>query len=214
MLNELKCPVCRNDSFLSPNIKIYISPCFHKICEQCLIKIFGVEYAPCPECGIQLRRINFISSTFESIEVEREIKIRRLLNTHYKTNTLLKDYDKYNDWLEEYENCVFSLMKLKNEKLIKNEIQKIINTPTHKLNIYKQNLDTIKTQQLSLVKNIESNSINSSPLLATNDTATDVVLIKKSYLIPKSLFKLKDSTEITNMFIIQFAYNTVNKLFN
>ena len=42
----------------------------------------------------------------------------------------------------------------------------------------------------------------------------DVVSIKKSYLIPKSLFKLKDSTEITNMFIIQFAYNTVNKLFN
>ena len=134
MLNELKCPVCRNDSFLSPNIKIYISPCFHKICEQCLIKIFGVEYAPCPECGIQLIRINFISSTFESIEVEREIKIRRLLNTHYKTNTLSKDYDKYNDWLEEYENCVFSLMKLKNEKLIKNEIQKDMKLLNEKLN--------------------------------------------------------------------------------
>lgn len=213
MFNELKCPMCKNDSFLSPNIKIYISPCFHKICEQCLIKIFGVEYAPCPECGIMLRRINFISSTFESIEVEREIKIRQLLNIHYKYNILSKTHDKYNDWLEEYENCIFSLMKLKNEKLIKSEIQKIVDTPTHKLNIYKQNLNIMKTQELSSIKNIESNSMDNF-LPTPNNTTSNVILIKKNYLIPKSLFKLKDSTEITNMFIIQLAYNTVNKIFN
>lgn len=123
---ELQCPVCKSDSYLNPSIKMYVSPCFHKICESCLYKHFQQGYAPCPECGNLLRRINFISSTFEDVEVEREIKMRKLMNRHFLKN--MSDFEtelEYNDYLEEYENVLFDLLDLSLEAQVRDKINLI-----------------------------------------------------------------------------------------
>lgn len=128
-MTELYCPVCKADSYLNPNIKIYVSPCFHRICESCLYKLFQQGHAPCPECGILLRRINFIVSTFEDIEVERELKMRKLMNRYFKRN--LSDFEnegKYNDYLEEYENLLFELLEHKTEAAVRERIDQIKNS--------------------------------------------------------------------------------------
>lgn len=125
-MNEQKCPVCKSDSYLNPNIKMYVSPCFHKICESCLYKLFQHGHAPCPECGNMLRKINFISSTFEDLEVEREIKLRKLLNRHFlRSEDEFESEQMYNDYLEEYENTLFELMELRDENQCRDRINQI-----------------------------------------------------------------------------------------
>ncbi|ELA42369.1 uncharacterized protein VICG_00467 [Vittaforma corneae ATCC 50505] len=126
---ELACPVCKGDTYLNPNIKIYTSPCFHRICESCLYKIFQQGYAPCPECGTLLRRINFITSTFEDIEIERELKMRKLMNRHFmREECEFNSEVEYNNYLEEYENVLFELLEYKNENMAKEKINQIKNT--------------------------------------------------------------------------------------
>jgi len=123
---ELSCPVCKGDSYLNPNIKIYTSPCFHRLCEGCLYNIFQQGYAPCPECGTLLRRINFISSTFEDVEVERELKMRKLMNRHLlRARDEFREESEYNNYLEEYENVLFELLEYKNENIAKEKINQI-----------------------------------------------------------------------------------------
>lgn len=123
---EQQCPLCKSDSYLNPNIKILISPCFHKLCEQCVYKLFAHGQAPCPECQTPLRRINFITSTFEDVEVEREIRIRRMLSVHFtRPQGEFDDVQGYNDYLEAFENLVFSLAMLRTETHIKEQIAQI-----------------------------------------------------------------------------------------
>lgn len=108
---------------------MFVSPCFHKICESCLYKHFQQGYAPCPECGTLLRRINFISSTFEDVEVEREIKMRKLLNRHFlKEPNDFENEVKYNDYLEEYENILSELLELETEAQVRDQINLIKNS--------------------------------------------------------------------------------------
>lgn len=125
-MSNLECPICKSDSYLNPNIKIFISPCFHKICEQCMYKIFAHGQAPCPQCGTQLRRINFISSTFEDIEVERDIRIRKLMNKYFKRERKdFNDSEEFNNYLEHYEDVVFELLEIKNDTQIKEKINQL-----------------------------------------------------------------------------------------
>lgn len=120
---EQQCPLCKSDSYLNPNIKILISPCFHKLCEQCVYKLFAHGQAPCPECQTPLRRINFITSTFEDVEIEREIRIRKMLGVYFTRNqSEFEDVQRYNDYLEAFEDLVFSLMALKTETHVKEQI--------------------------------------------------------------------------------------------
>lgn len=99
------------------------------MCESCLYKIFQQGYAPCPECGTLLRRINFITSTFEDIEVERELKMRKLMNRHFmREEREFSDEVGYNNYLEEYENVLFELLECKNENMAKERIGQIKNT--------------------------------------------------------------------------------------
>ena len=127
-MSDLKCPVCKSDSYLNPGIKILISPCFHKLCEQCVYRIFARGYAPCPICQTPLRRVNFIASTFEDVEVAREVNIRRITSRHFtRKSTEFNSEEEYNDYLEAFENLVFELLEMKNETLIKEKIERIKN---------------------------------------------------------------------------------------
>ena len=123
---EQQCPVCRRDSYINPGIKILVSPCFHKLCEQCVHEIFSRGYAPCPECQVPLRRVNYTSTTFENVAVECEIRIRRLVNRHLvRAEEEFANSEEYNDYLEAYEDFVFSLLDCKNETQIRKRINEI-----------------------------------------------------------------------------------------
>lgn len=158
-MSNLECPICKSDSYLNPSIKIFISPCFHKICEQCMYKIFAHGYAPCPECGTQLRRINFISSTFEDIEVERDIRVRKFMNKSLKRERDdFQDSEEYNDYLEHYEDVVFELLEIDNDANIKERIGYLKSTdkvlcPLNKIGDTNVVEDQIKRAKIEEIKN-------------------------------------------------------------
>lgn len=126
-MSERQCPVCKSDMYLNPDIVIYISPCFHKVCESCMYRIFSKGQAPCPECGTMLRKINYITPTFEDIQVERECKIRRTLLRAFRReeSEFHGDETRYNEYLETFEALVFELLELKNESLVRDRIRRI-----------------------------------------------------------------------------------------
>lgn len=127
---ELECPACKSDSYLNPGIKILISPCFHKLCEQCVYRIFAKGVAPCPTCQTPLRRINFIASTFEDIEVGREVGIRRMLLRYFDhSREEFPSLDAYNDYLEAFEDVVFELLELESEAAVKKRIAALREAP-------------------------------------------------------------------------------------
>lgn len=125
-MTERQCPICKSDIYLNPDIVIYMSPCFHKICESCMYRIFSKGQAPCPECGTMLRKINYITPTFEDIQVEKECKVRRtLLKAFRREEEEFENEVGYNDYLEEFEDLVFELMELKSESLVRDRIKRI-----------------------------------------------------------------------------------------
>jgi CDK-activating kinase assembly factor MAT1 len=48
-------------------------------CESCVDKLFtlGAETCPADGCNRVIRKTNFIHQTFESLEVEKEVAIRK-----------------------------------------------------------------------------------------------------------------------------------------
>lgn len=105
------CPICKGDRYLNPNMAILVGPCFHIMCNKCVDRLFSLDPAPCPTCGQTLRKVDFYQQTFEDLEVEKEVRIRKklarsynLLEDDFKT---LKEYDEY---LEELEDVTFNLV--------------------------------------------------------------------------------------------------------
>ncbi|KTW26378.1 CDK-activating kinase assembly factor MAT1 [Pneumocystis carinii B80] len=107
-----KCPICRNDAYLNPNMRFLINPeCYHKMCESCVARIFTLGPSPCPKCGKILRKGRFREKTFEDIAVEREIDIRKRISKI--CNKRPEDFEtlmEYNDYLEEVEDITFNLV--------------------------------------------------------------------------------------------------------
>lgn len=125
-MSEQQCPLCRSDSYLNPNIRILVSPCFHRLCEQCVYKLFAHGHAPCPTCQTPLRRINFIASSFEDLGVEREVRIRRLLNAAFaRKPDEFGTMQEYNDYLEAFEDTVSELLEAESETSVKGRIAQI-----------------------------------------------------------------------------------------
>jgi CDK-activating kinase assembly factor MAT1 len=125
-MSDQQCPICKSDAYLNPDIAIYVSPCFHRLCESCIYRIFSQGQAPCPECGTLLRKINYIAPTFEDIQVERECKIRKTM--HKAFGRSLEEFSgstEYNDYLEEFENLVYELLELKGMVQVKERIREM-----------------------------------------------------------------------------------------
>ncbi|CAG8439789.1 532_t:CDS:2 [Funneliformis mosseae] len=74
------CPICKNNRYLTPNMKLLVSDCYHKMCESCIDRLFANGAGPCPICQRILRKVSFIEPTFEDLRVEKEVKIRRNLS--------------------------------------------------------------------------------------------------------------------------------------
>lgn len=74
------CPVCKSSRYLNPSMRFLVNPeCYHKMCESCVDRIFSQGPAPCPVagCGRTLRKQRFRKQTFEDIQVEKEVDVRR-----------------------------------------------------------------------------------------------------------------------------------------
>jgi len=67
-------------------MRFLVNPeCYHKMCESCVDRIFSQGPAPCPVagCGRTLRKQRFRKQTFEDIQVEKEVDIRRRVAKTY-----------------------------------------------------------------------------------------------------------------------------------
>lgn len=85
--SEEICPVCKSSRYLNPNMRFLINPeCYHKMCESCVDRIFSAGPAPCPVAGCNrtLRKNKFRKQTFEDMNVEREVDIRRMVMNMYE----------------------------------------------------------------------------------------------------------------------------------
>ncbi|KAJ3195420.1 TFIIH/NER complex subunit [Irineochytrium annulatum] len=106
------CPVCLQNRFFDPSLKLLVSPCYHKMCETCINRLFLAGPAPCPICKQTLRKSNFSKQTFEDLYVEKEVQVRRKVSNTF--NKRIEDFNgdlrKYNDYLEEVEEILFNLI--------------------------------------------------------------------------------------------------------
>lgn len=84
------------------------------MCESCVDRLFSHGPAACPikGCGKTLRKHRFRTQTFEDIQVEREVDIRRrvaaVFNRREEEFETLRDY---NDYLNEVEDITFNLIQ-------------------------------------------------------------------------------------------------------
>ncbi|KAF9080298.1 TFIIH/NER complex subunit [Mortierella sp. GBA35] len=111
LLDDDVCPVCQTDRYLNPQMKLKVGPCFHKMCENCIERLFAHGPAPCPTCRQTLRKATFSEQTFEDLSVEKEVRIRKQMSSKFNKRRedfkMLKDY---NDYLETVEDLTFKLV--------------------------------------------------------------------------------------------------------
>ncbi|KAE8149274.1 CDK-activating kinase assembly factor MAT1-domain-containing protein [Aspergillus avenaceus] len=108
------CPVCKSSRYLNPDMQFLINPeCYHKMCESCVDRIFSSGPANCPVAGCHktLRKNRFRRQTFEDINVEREVDIRRrvmqILNRREEEFDSKRAWD---DFLEQREEIIANLV--------------------------------------------------------------------------------------------------------
>lgn len=95
-------------------MRFLVNPtCYHKMCESCVDRIFSQGPAPCPVagCGRTLRKQRFRRQTFEDLQVEREVDIRRRVATIFnRRQEEFLDLRSWNDYLENVETLTFNLL--------------------------------------------------------------------------------------------------------
>ncbi|KAK4689893.1 CDK-activating kinase assembly factor MAT1, partial [Tremellales sp. Uapishka_1] len=105
------CPVCHTDRQFNKNLRLLVSPCYHKMCESCIDRLFTLGPEPCPQCGRILRKVNFAHQTFEDLKVEKEVAVRRRMADNF--NKRREDFEtdrQHDDYLEEVEDLTFNLL--------------------------------------------------------------------------------------------------------
>ena len=99
-----KCPICKTDRYMSPRLRLMVSPCYHKMCESCIDRLFSLGPAACPECGQIVRKPQFSAQTFQDLGVEEEVNVRKRVSKLFTRGPDdFKDLRAYNDYLEEFE---------------------------------------------------------------------------------------------------------------
>ncbi|CAH2354128.1 RNA polymerase II transcription factor B subunit 3 [[Candida] railenensis] len=136
------CPICKTDRYLSPNMVFLINPeCYHKICESCVDRIFSLGPAPCPypKCGKILRKNKFKRQVFDDLVIEREIDIRKRVNSIYnKTEEDFESLESFNSYLEDVENIVFNLTNNVDVEQTTKDLNKY--EEEHKIEILEKNM--------------------------------------------------------------------------
>lgn len=108
------CRICKSSRYLSPDLKFLVNPeCYHKICGNCVDRIFSMGPAQCPYEGCEkiLRKNKFKEQVFEDLGVEREVDVRqRVSKTFNKRQEDFETLKEFNNYLEEVENMIFNLV--------------------------------------------------------------------------------------------------------
>ncbi|WWC63827.1 CDK-activating kinase assembly factor MAT1 [Kwoniella dejecticola CBS 10117] len=105
------CPICHTDRQFNQNLRLLVSPCYHKMCESCIDRLFTLGPEPCPQCGRILRKVNFAHQTFEDLKVEKEVAVRRRMAQVFNKRRDDFGSDKeYDNYLEEVEDLTFNLL--------------------------------------------------------------------------------------------------------
>lgn len=88
-----------------------INECGHSLCTSCVQLLFIRGQAPCPECGLNLKKTAFREQMFDDPMIDREVHIRkgviRIYNKRVEDFRNPSDYDNY---LEEVEELILGLM--------------------------------------------------------------------------------------------------------
>ncbi|MCJ1462985.1 TFIIH/NER complex subunit [Pseudocyphellaria aurata] len=107
------CPVCKSSRYLNPNMRFLVNPeCYHKMCESCVDRIFSQGPAPCPVagCARTLRKQRFRKQTFDDINIEREVDIRRrVAQACNRRRSEFESLLAFNNYLEEVETITSNL---------------------------------------------------------------------------------------------------------
>lgn len=81
-----------------------VSPCYHKMCESCIDRLFSLGPAACPVCGQIVRKQQFSAQIFEDLSVEEEVNVRkRVAKLFTRKPEEFASLRAYNDYLEEFE---------------------------------------------------------------------------------------------------------------
>ena len=108
------CPVCKSSRYLNSNLRFLVNPeCYHKMCESCVDRIFshGPAQCPIPGCRRTLRKHRFREQTFEDIQVEREVDIRKRVQAVFnRREDEFESVRDYNDYLNDVEDITFNLV--------------------------------------------------------------------------------------------------------
>lgn len=109
-----ECPVCHSKRYLRKDMQFKINPvCYHRMCTNCVERIFQSGKAPCPIAGCHktLNKGDFRTPKFQDLEIEREMDIRRkvteVFNRREDEFETLRDY---NDYLNDVEDITFNLI--------------------------------------------------------------------------------------------------------
>ncbi|ODV89656.1 hypothetical protein CANCADRAFT_4280 [Tortispora caseinolytica NRRL Y-17796] len=112
--DEDTCYVCKSSRYLNPEMRFLINTeCYHKMCSNCVDRIFSYGPGPCPYPGCDkiLRKNKFKEQLFDDIGVEKEVDCRaRVMKVYNKTEQDFDSLEEYNAYLEEIEDLVFSLV--------------------------------------------------------------------------------------------------------
>eukprot|EP00126_Sphaerothecum_destruens_P009255 Sdes_comp20475_c0_seq1m14767 len=147
---EESCPMCKRMKYLSPDMKMMVTPCGHKFCSYCVNRFFPSSKSPCPVCKVEVRRAQFSLQTFEDVSVQKEVSVRFRIMKDF--NKRLEDFPslrEYNDYLEEIETIVFNLTNNVDieETLAKIEKYQSENQELIQKNLRKQEEEEEKFQQ-------------------------------------------------------------------
>ncbi|RMZ75854.1 hypothetical protein DV737_g5093, partial [Chaetothyriales sp. CBS 132003] len=112
---DQQCPACLTRKSASPNLRFKINnKCYHRICESCIDRVYasgGQHTCPYPHCKNSFWKNAWRTQTFEDLNVEKEINIRRdIYSTLNKDEEDFINKRAYDDFLELREMFVMNLL--------------------------------------------------------------------------------------------------------
>lgn len=124
------CPVCKNEIYLDPSLKLLVPPCFHKLCTTCIDRIFrrGTEKCPEENCFEILKKGSYTIPRFEKLSTEKENRIRTRLKLYKKERDFFETQEEFDNYLEElelfYDNFMSQETVQKQESMVEEFIKK------------------------------------------------------------------------------------------
>lgn len=232
------CPICKTDRYLSPNMVFLINPeCYHKICESCVDRIFslGPSQCPYPKCSKILRKNKFKKQVFEDIAIEREVDIRKRIQSIYnKTEEDFPSLKEYNAYLEHVENIIFSLTTGENKEAVEEEVNKY--EAEHKIEIleiamregqknadsvkYQEAVETLRQEKLKIQKQMEDEDVQfqqqqkqelMEKLLSSDANAEEIMKQQKRLQAKRTSMRKRQLQHISGQLDKQFSSNMLPK---